>query len=124
MYDNLIIYSNLKKKLNINFQVKEEYRIKYEATKSENEILFEKNLELKKSSQETQHLRDELDILRHNRDKVVKLEASIETYKLKLEEMLDLKNQLKMLEESNTKYMESLIQMEEVRMNKKIFSKY
>jgi len=100
--------------------LKEEYRIKYEAIKSENEALLEKNSELKKSSHETQHLKDELDILRHNRDKVVKLETAIESYKIKLEEMVDLKNQIKLLEESNTKYMESLIQMEEE--NKKITS--
>jgi hypothetical protein len=71
-------------------------------------------MELKKTSQETQALKDELDILRHNTDKVSKLETTIQTYKIKLEEMSDLKNQIRILEETNTKYMEQIIQMEEV----------
>jgi hypothetical protein len=65
-------------------------------------------------SQDTQSLKDELDILRHNTDKVSKLENTIQTYKIKLEEMSDLKNQIKLLETTNTKYMEQIIQMEEV----------
>ena len=46
-------------------------------------------MELKKMSQDTQALKDELDILRHNTDKVSKLETTIQTYKIKLEEMSD-----------------------------------
>jgi hypothetical protein len=59
-------------------------------------------------------LTDELDVLRHNAEKANKLEATIETYKIKLEEMSDLRSQVKLLEASNTKYMETIIQMEEV----------
>ena len=38
---------------------------------------------------------DEVDILRETSDKVVKYESTIETYKKKLEEMGDLKRQIK-----------------------------
>jgi chromosome segregation ATPase len=72
-----------------------------------------KNIELKKLSSETQNLKDEIDILKHNRDKVNKLESTIETYKIKLEEMSDFKNQMRLLEETNTQYMQTIIKMEE-----------
>ena len=71
-------------------------------------------MEFKKVSHDTQALKDELDVLRHSADKVSKLETTIQSYKIKLEEMSDLKNQIKLLETSNTKYMEQIIQMEEV----------
>lgn len=64
-------------------------------------------------SNETQNLKDEIDILKHNRDKVNKLESTIETYKIKLEEMSDLKSQMRLLEDTNTQYMETIIKMEE-----------
>jgi hypothetical protein len=65
-------------------------------------------------ARDTQLLNDELDVLRHTADKANKLEATIEAYKIKLEEMSDLRSQIKLLEGSNTKYMETIIQMEEV----------
>ena len=65
-------------------------------------------------AQEHQNLKDEIDILKHTSDKVVKLESSIENYKIKLEEMADLKKQMKSLEDNNTKYLEKLLVMEEV----------
>lgn len=63
---------------------------------------------------EHQNLKDEIDILKHTSDKVEKLESTIETYKIKLEEMADLKKQMKALEENNTKYLEKILLMEEV----------
>lgn len=74
-------------------------------------------MEFKKIGQDTQALKDELDVLRHNSEKVSKLENTIQMYKIKLEEMSDLKNQIKILEITNTKYMEQIIQMEEVCSN-------
>ena len=53
-------------------------------------------------------------MLKHRSDKVEKLETTIESYKLKLEEMVDLKRQIKSLEENNTKYLEKILVMEEV----------
>lgn len=69
---------------------------------------------MKKLAQEHQNLRDEIDVLKHRSDKVEKLESTIESYKIKLEEMVDLKRQIKSLEENNTKYLEKILVMEEV----------
>jgi len=44
---------------------------------------------------------------------VEKLESTIETYKIRLEEMCDLKRQLTDLEESNTRYLEKMIGLED-----------
>jgi len=65
-------------------------------------------------AQHAQNLKDEVDILKHTSDKVEKLESTIQTYKIKLEEMVDLKTQMKQMEENNTKYLEKIIQLEEV----------
>ncbi len=42
-----------------------------------------------------------------------KLESSIESYKIRLEEMCDLKRQLADLEDSNTRYLEKVIELED-----------
>jgi chromosome segregation ATPase len=68
---------------------------------------------LNKTVKENQSLKDEIDVLKHTSDKVDKLESLIETYKLKLEEMADLKRQMKGLEENNTSYLEKILGMEE-----------
>ncbi|KAK2168518.1 hypothetical protein LSH36_16g06021 [Paralvinella palmiformis] len=75
--------------------------------------LQQKNDSLGKLAEEARHMKDELDILRHTSDKVVKYEQSIETYKKKLEELSDLKGQLKILEEKNTAYMQTNMDLEE-----------
>ena len=64
--------------------------------------------------QENQTLRDEVDVLKHTSDKVEKLETVIESYKIKLEEMADLKRQMKTLEENNSGYLNKILLMEEV----------
>lgn len=91
---------------------KEKFRIQLEAAKFEQNMLIEKNIELKKIAQDAQTLKDEIDVLKHNSDKVEKLESSIEMYKIKLEEMVDLRKQLKQLEENNANYLEQIVQME------------
>ena len=65
-------------------------------------------------AQHAQNLKDEVDILKHTSDKVEKLESTIQNYKIKLEEMVDLKTQMKQMEENNSKYLEKIIQLEEV----------
>lgn len=69
---------------------------------------------MKKLANEHQNLKDEIDVLKHRSDKVEVLESTIESYKIKLEEMMDLKRQIKSLEENNTKYLEKILNMEEV----------
>lgn len=54
-----------------------------------------------------------LDLNRNCSDRVVVLEASVETYKCKLENLGDLKRQMKLLEENNMTYMQNTVSLEE-----------
>uniref|UniRef100_A0A2R5L4R5 Protein hook n=1 Tax=Ornithodoros turicata TaxID=34597 RepID=A0A2R5L4R5_9ACAR len=92
---------------------RDEYRIKVELQEKEILNLQEKNEELHRAVNEAQSLRDELDVLRHTSDKVGHYEATIETYKKKLEDLSDLKRQVKLLEDKNTAYMQTNIELEE-----------
>ena len=73
----------------------------------------EKCNELQKLAGQARSLKDEIDILRENSEKVGKYEGIIETYKKKLDEMGDLKRQMKILEDKNIEYMENNIALEE-----------
>ncbi|KAK7100588.1 hypothetical protein V1264_023512 [Littorina saxatilis] len=92
---------------------KDDYRIKYDVLLKDHNELKEKNAELTQLASEARAMKDELDILRHVSEQVPKYEATIESYKKKLEEMSDLRVQLKILEEKNTHYMQQQIEMEE-----------
>lgn len=92
---------------------KEKYRIQFEAAKLEQDLLMSKNVEFKKMAQDAQALKDEVDVLKHTSNKVEKLESTIDSYKIKLEEMVDLKQQMKQQEENNTRYLEKIISLEE-----------
>lgn len=50
---------------------------------------------------------------RHSSDKVAKLESQVESYKKKLEDLGDLRRQVKLLEEKNTMYMQNTLSLEE-----------
>lgn len=52
-------------------------------------------------------------VLRHSSDKVAKLESQVESYKKKLEDLGDLRRQVKLLEEKNTMYMQNTVSLEE-----------
>ncbi|XP_059175678.1 protein Hook homolog 3-like [Physella acuta] len=92
---------------------KDDYRIKFEVLNKDYTELKEKNAELNKLASESRAMKDELDILRHTSDLLTKSEALVESYKKKLEDLSDLKGQMKLLEEKNTKYMQQQIEMEE-----------
>lgn len=70
--------------------------------------------ESQKMADQARHLKDEVDILRETADKAVKYEATIVSYKKKLEEYGDLKRQMKILEDKNTDYMQQNMELEEV----------
>ena len=57
---------------------------------------------------------DEIDVIKNSSYKIQNLESSIEDYKIKLEEMHDLKNQLKIIKCENNKYFDKIIQLEQV----------
>lgn len=71
--------------------------------------------EVQQTAGEARHLKDEVDILRETADKVEKYEASIQQYKKKLEELGDLKREMKLLETKNISYLEQNIELEKVR---------
>jgi hypothetical protein len=48
-----------------------------------------------------------VDILRDASDKVIKYEATIDSYKKKMEELSSLKRQLKLLEDNNTSLLQA-----------------
>lgn len=54
-----------------------------------------------------------LPFCRNCSDRVVMLEASVETYKRKLENLGDLKRQMRLLEENNMTYMQNTVGLEE-----------
>jgi len=92
---------------------KDETQAKLEELESRLEESEEKVTELQKLADQARSLKDEVDILRETSEKVGKYEGIIETYKKKLDDMGDLKRQIKYLEDKNSEYMESNIVLEE-----------
>eukprot|EP00794_Sanderia_malayensis_P008090 gene8090-8957_t len=102
------------KEENFNLEsAKEDYRIRFEQREKENGLLTDKIEQLSTLAEEARSLKDEMDVLRHTQDKVAKYEATIETYKKKLEELQDMRKQMKTLQEKNDGYMQQTISMEE-----------
>ncbi|UJR36076.1 hypothetical protein I4U23_028812 [Adineta vaga] len=79
----------------------QDYKAKFDDLREENENLLKRNDDLMVLAGDARNFKDELDILRHKCEKLTKLEATIDTYKIKLEEMADLRQQMKYLEETN-----------------------
>uniref|UniRef100_A0A8C4HIR4 Hook microtubule-tethering protein 1 n=1 Tax=Dicentrarchus labrax TaxID=13489 RepID=A0A8C4HIR4_DICLA len=92
---------------------KDDYRIHCEELEKQLIEVQHRNDELTSLAEESRALKDELDVLRNCSDRVVMLEASVETYKRKLENLGDLKRQMKLLEENNMTYMQNTVSLEE-----------
>ncbi|KAK2863892.1 hypothetical protein Q7C36_003046 [Tachysurus vachellii] len=92
---------------------KDDYRIHCEELEKQLVELQHRNDELTSLAEESRSLKDELDILRSCSDRAVKLEASVETYRKKLEDLGDLRRQMKALEEKNVTYMHNTVSLEE-----------
>ncbi|XP_071751794.1 protein Hook homolog 1 [Centroberyx gerrardi] len=92
---------------------KDDYRIHCEELEKQLIEVQHRNDELTGLAEESRALKDELDILRSCSDRAVKLEASVETYKRKLEDLGDLRRQVKLLEEKNMTYMHNTVSLEE-----------
>ncbi|KAJ8007472.1 hypothetical protein DPEC_G00117860 [Dallia pectoralis] len=92
---------------------KDDYRIRCEELEKEMNELRGQNEELTSLADEAQSLKDEMDVLRHSSDKVSKLEGMVDSYKKKLEDLGDLRRQVKLLEEKNTVYMQNTVTLEE-----------
>ncbi|XP_031724335.1 protein Hook homolog 1 isoform X1 [Anarrhichthys ocellatus] len=92
---------------------KDDYRIHCEELEKQLIEVQHRNDELTSLAEESRALKDELDVLRNCSDRVVTLEASVDTYKRKLENLGDLKRQMKLLEENNMTYMHNTVSLEE-----------
>lgn len=93
---------------------KEKYRILCEEANNKKEILMNRCAKYEQMAKEHQHLKDEIDVLKHTSEKAEKLESCIEDYKIKMEEMSDLKQQLLSLEKTNHENLEKIFQLETV----------
>lgn len=92
---------------------REEREAKCEELEGRLEETEERMVELQKLADQARTLKDEVDILRETSEKVGKYEGIIETYKKKLDEMGDLKRQIKYLEEKNSEYIHNNMDLEE-----------
>ncbi|XP_051511254.1 protein Hook homolog 1-like isoform X1 [Myxocyprinus asiaticus] len=92
---------------------KDDYRIHCEELEKQLVEIQHRNDELTSLAEESRSLKDELDILRSSSDRAVKLEASVETYRKKLEDLSDLRRQVKVLEEKNMSYMQNTVSLED-----------
>ncbi|XP_065348608.1 protein Hook homolog 3-like isoform X2 [Cloeon dipterum] len=92
---------------------RDDYRAKVQLVEKENLETKARLVELQQAADEARLLKDELDVAREAADQAAKLEATIETYKKKLEEFSDLRRQLKLLEDKNIEYMQTNMELEE-----------
>lgn len=100
--------------VNLLISARDDYRLKLEMQEKEMLELQSKLDSLQQTAGEARHLKDEVDILRETADKVVKYESTIQSYKKKLEELGDLKRELKLLEGKNMSYIEQNMELEKV----------
>lgn len=92
---------------------KDDFRIKVDVLQKEVNELKEKNAELSSQADECRGLKDELDDLRQAAEQAVKYEAQIESFKKRIEELSDLRGQVKLLEDKNTRYMQENLELQE-----------
>ncbi|XP_076245826.1 hook microtubule tethering protein [Calliopsis andreniformis] len=92
---------------------RDDYRLKVELLEKEVLELQSRQEDLQKAAEEANHLKDEIDALRETADKVSKYELTIESYKKKMEDLSDLRRQVKILEDKNLEYLQSKIDYEE-----------
>lgn len=106
----IVIYFNY-----INYiSARDDYQIKLETQERELAEIKTKFELLQETAGEARLLKDELDILRDTADRVEKYESTIQSYKKKLEELGDLKRQVKILETKNIAYIQQNMELEQV----------
>ncbi|KAM9324734.1 protein Hook homolog 1 [Gastrophryne carolinensis] len=92
---------------------KDDYRVHCEEL--EKQLIETQNRvdELANLAEESRALKDEMDVLRVTADKAIKLESTVESYRKKLEDLNDLRKQVKSLEDTNLMYMHNTVSLEE-----------
>ncbi|CAF0919381.1 unnamed protein product [Rotaria sordida] len=91
----------------------QDYRAKLDVFREDNENLLKRNDDLMVLAGDARNFKDELDILRNKCEKMTKLESTIDAYKIKLEEMSDLRQQMKYLEETNLRLFDEKANLEQ-----------
>nr|XP_060620922.1 protein Hook homolog 2 [Anolis sagrei ordinatus] len=112
----LLLQSQIEQLQEENFRLengRDDFRVRCEDLEREMQELQHRNEELTSLAEEAQALKDEMDVLRHSSDRVGRLEAMVDSYKKKLEDLGDLRRQVRLLEERNTVYMQRTCELEE-----------
>uniref|UniRef100_A0A8C5L0B9 Hook microtubule tethering protein 1 n=1 Tax=Jaculus jaculus TaxID=51337 RepID=A0A8C5L0B9_JACJA len=92
---------------------KDDYRVHCEELEKQLIEFQHRNDELTSLAEETRALKDEIDVLRATSDKANKLESTVEMYRQKLQDLNDLRKQVKSLQETNMMYMHNTVSLEE-----------
>ncbi|XP_048846927.1 protein Hook homolog 2-like [Brienomyrus brachyistius] len=112
----LLLQSQMEQLREENFRLensREEMRARGDLLERELQDVQRRNEELARLAQEAQSLKDEMDVLRHSSDRAGRLEALVESYRRKLEDLGDLRRQVRLLEERNAAYMRRTCELEE-----------
>ncbi|XP_051904742.1 protein Hook homolog 2-like isoform X1 [Hippocampus zosterae] len=112
----LLLQSQMEQLQDENYRLessRDDLRVRADMLERELANVQQRNDDLTGLAQEAQALKDEMDILRHSSDRVNQLETLVETYKRKLEDLGDLRRQVRLLEERNTVYMQRTCELEE-----------
>ncbi|XP_028367487.1 protein Hook homolog 1 [Phyllostomus discolor] len=92
---------------------KDDYRVHCEELEKQLIEFQHRNDELTSLAEETRALKDEIDVLRATSDKANKLESTVEIYRQKLQDLSDLRKQVKTLQETNMMYMHNTVSLQE-----------
>ncbi|XP_053325514.1 protein Hook homolog 1 [Spea bombifrons] len=92
---------------------KDDYRAHCEELEKQLIETQNRNDELASLAEESRALKDEIDILRAAADKAAKLESTLDSYRKKLEDLNDLRRQVKSLEDTNLMYMHNTVSLED-----------
>ncbi|KAM4721515.1 protein Hook homolog 1 [Rhinophrynus dorsalis] len=92
---------------------KDDYRVHCEELEKQLIETQNRNDELSSLAEESRALKDEIEVLRASADKASKLESTMEVYRKKLEDLADLRRQVKSLEDTNLMYMHNTVSLED-----------
>ncbi|KAL4647923.1 hypothetical protein GN956_G8897 [Arapaima gigas] len=113
----LLLQSQMEQLQEENFRlesIRDDLHVRAEQLERQVFELQHRNEELTSLAEEAQTLKDEMDILRQGGGRLAQgLEAMVETYKRKLEDLGDLRRQVRLLEERNNVYMQRTCELEE-----------
>ncbi|KAJ2948146.1 hypothetical protein O0L34_g9948 [Tuta absoluta] len=104
---------NLKDELDKVELQRDDQRARADVLERELALVKLRNEELQIAAQENVALKDEVDALRETAAKATALEATVASYKKRMEEHVDLRRQVKLLERANTEHVQRAIEHEQ-----------